>query len=204
MSTVDPRTVHAARTQGTLCICLDVRTPLEHREVHAEGVTLLPLDRLHINAVQALRSNNEPVYLFCRSGARATQAHAQLSAAGLTGCHIVEGGTDAWAAAGLPVVRGKKGMSLERQVRIAAGFLVVLGVVLGATVHPWAFALSACVGTGLMFAGITDWCGLGLVLARMPWNQVASAAAGTLSSAEAESAQAQAEPKMCALPRRNG
>lgn len=172
MTTVDPRTVHAARTQGTHCIFLDVRTPLEHREVHAEGVTLLPLDRLHIDAVQALRSNNEPVYLFCRSGARATQAHAQLSAAGLTGCHIVEGGTDAWAAAGLPVVRGKKGMSLERQVRIAAGFLVVLGVVLGATVHPWAFALSAFVGTGLMFAGITDWCGLGLVIARMPWNQV--------------------------------
>lgn len=174
MSSVDPRTVHGLRSQGTPCICIDVRTPLEHREVHAEGVNLLPLDRLDADAVRSLRQAQEPVYLFCRSGNRAGQAQVKLAAAGLTGCHVVEGGTDAWAAAGLPVVRGKRGMSLERQVRIAAGFLVVLGVVLALTVHPYAIALSGFVGAGLMFAGITDWCGLGLVIARMPWNRVAT------------------------------
>lgn len=174
MSSVDPRTVHAQRSEGTPCLYIDVRTPLEHREVHAEGTTLLPLDRLDAEAVRQLRRSDEPIYLFCRSGNRASQAQEKLEAAGLTGLHVVEGGTDAWTAAGLPVVTGKKGMSLERQVRIAAGFLVVLGVVLALTVHPWALGLSAFIGAGLMFAGITDWCGLGLVMARMPWNRVAT------------------------------
>ena len=73
--------------------------------------------------------------------------------------------------AGLPVVRGKKAISLERQVRILAGFLVVLGAVLSRTVHPDAIWLSAFIGAGLMFAGITDTCGMGMMLAKMPWNQ---------------------------------
>jgi len=85
----------------------------------------------------------------------------------------VEGGTLAWDQAGLPVTRGKKMMSLERQVRIAAGSLVLIGVVLAWMVHPYLIRLSAFVGAGLVFAGITDTCGMGMLLARMPWNQVA-------------------------------
>lgn len=85
----------------------------------------------------------------------------------------VEGGTQAWNQAGLPVVRGKKAISLERQVRIAAGLLVVTGSVLGCFVSPHWIGLSAFVGAGLTFAGITDTCGMGMLLARMPWNQVA-------------------------------
>lgn len=83
----------------------------------------------------------------------------------------MEGGTQAWDLAGLPVSRGKKAMSLERQVRIAAGFLVFLGAALGFFVHPYFIAISAFVGAGLMFAGITDTCGMGMMLAKMPWNQ---------------------------------
>ena len=83
----------------------------------------------------------------------------------------VEGGTLAWAEAGLPVVRGKKAVSLERQVRIAAGSLVVLGAALSWLLHPAFIALSAFVGAGLIFAGVTDTCGMGMLLARMPWNQ---------------------------------
>ena len=78
--------------------------------------------------------------------------------------------------AGLPVVRGKKAISLERQVRIAAGSLVLLGVLLGWLVHPAFIGLSAFVGAGLVFAGVTDTCGMGMMLARMPWNQVKDAA----------------------------
>jgi len=77
--------------------------------------------------------------------------------------------------AGLPVVRGKKAISLERQVRIAAGSLVLLGAVLGSFVHPAFIGLSAFVGAGLAFSGITDTCGMGMILARMPWNQVKEA-----------------------------
>ncbi len=84
----------------------------------------------------------------------------------------VDGGTSAWEAAGLPVVRGKKAMSLERQVRIAAGFLVFLGAALGYFVNPAWIGLSAFVGAGLMFAGITDTCAMGMMIAKMPWNQV--------------------------------
>jgi rhodanese-related sulfurtransferase len=83
----------------------------------------------------------------------------------------VTGGTVAWEQAGLPVKRGKKAISLERQVRIAAGFLTLLGAVLGFFVHPYFIGLSAFIGAGLMFAGITDTCGMGMMLAKMPWNQ---------------------------------
>jgi hypothetical protein len=62
-------------------------------------------------------------------------------------------------------------MSLERQVRIAAGSLVLLGVALGAFVSQWLYGLSAFVGAGLVFAGLTDTCGMGMLLARMPWNR---------------------------------
>jgi rhodanese-related sulfurtransferase len=93
-------------------------------------------------------------------------------AAGLTSVANVEGGTLACVEAGLPVVRGKKAISLERQVRIAAGSLVLIGVLLGWLVHPALAGLAAFVGAGLVFAGLTDTCGMGLLLARMPWNRV--------------------------------
>ena len=84
----------------------------------------------------------------------------------------VEGGTLALAEQGLPVVRGKKTISLERQVRIAAGSLVFIGSILGGLVNPLWFLLSGFVGAGLVFAGITDTCGMAMLLAKMPWNQV--------------------------------
>ena len=83
---------------------------------------------------------------------------------------IVAGGTSAWESAGLPVNKGKGVISLERQVRIGAGLLVLAGVALGHFVHPGFYGLSAFVGAGLTFAGITDFCGMGLILAKMPWN----------------------------------
>ena len=103
----------------------------------------------------------------------AKQACAKFIAAGFTNVVNVEGDTLVWAEAGLPVVRGKKAISLERQVRIAAGSLVLTGAILGWLVHPAFIGLSAFVGAGLVFAGVTDTCGMGLLLARMPWNQVA-------------------------------
>ena len=83
----------------------------------------------------------------------------------------VEGGTSAWDEAGLPVERGKEAVSLERQVRIAAGFLVFVGTTLGVVHHEYWLGIPAFVGAGLMFAGITDTCGMGMMLAKMPWNQ---------------------------------
>jgi rhodanese-related sulfurtransferase len=109
--------------------------------------------------------------VICRSGSRAAKACERLLAAGFPNLVSVDGGTLACVQAGLPVVRGKKVMSLERQVRIAAGFLALAGAVLSHFVNPWFWLLPAFVGAGLMVAGITDSCAMGLLLAKMPWNQ---------------------------------
>lgn len=153
---------------------IDVRTPVEFREVHSQYARNVPLDSLNPKAVMEARKNpSDPLYVICRSGSRSTKACDAFLASGYDNIVNVEGGTQAWDAAGLPVVRGRKAISLERQVRIAAGSLVVLGVALGVFVHPYFLGISAFVGAGLVFAGVTDTCGMGMMLAKMPWNQVA-------------------------------
>jgi rhodanese-related sulfurtransferase len=151
---------------------IDVRTPAEYGEVHIEFARNVPLDRLNPKAIAAERNGraNESLYVICRTGSRANQACEKLAAVGL---HVfnVEGGTLAWDAAGLPVVRGKKTISLERQVRIAIGVIVLTSAVLATLVHPYWIGLAAFMGAGLIFSGITDFCGLALILGRMPWNQ---------------------------------
>lgn len=153
---------------------IDVRTPVEFREVHATPARNVPLDSLDPSVVIDQRNGNseEPLYVICKSGNRGASACEKFIRAGCTNVVNVEGGTQAWEEAGLPVVRGKKAMSLERQVRIAAGMLVVISVLLGWLVHPAFLGLAGFVGSGLIFAGITDTCGMGMLLARMPWNQV--------------------------------
>lgn len=152
---------------------IDVRTPVEYREVHAESARNVPLDQLDTSKISRQRAGaSEPLYVICRSGSRGKQACEKFHAAGFTNVVNVEGGTQAWEQAGLPVVRGKKAISLERQVRIAAGSLVLIGSAIGAFVSPYGIGLAAFVGAGLVFAGVTDTCGMGLLLARMPWNQV--------------------------------
>lgn len=178
VSTIAPRRLEELRSAGRPIDLIDVRTPVEYREVHVPFARNVPLDRLDPEAVKRERTAppGDPVYVVCRSGGRGQQACEALAAAGLSALNV-EGGTLAWADAGLPVVRGKKVVSLERQVRIGAGLLVLLGVGLGWLVHPGFVGLSAFVGAGLVFAGVTDTCGMGLLLARMPWNRTTAPAA---------------------------
>lgn len=152
---------------------LDVCTPAEFQEVHVTYATNVPLDRLDPQAVVNGRGDRsaEPLYVVCKSGARGKMACEKFAKAGITNVINVEGGTQACDAAGIPVVRGRAVMSLERQVRITAGSLVVAGVALGWFVHPGFFGLSAFIGAGLVFAGLTDTCGMGMMLAKMPWNR---------------------------------
>jgi rhodanese-related sulfurtransferase len=163
--------LNAEIESGKRVSLIDVRTPAEHGEVHIKGSHLMPLDRLDAGAVKSVASGAERCVLICRSGKRAEQAYQKLQAAGCENLAVLDGGVIAWESAGLPVVRGAKAISLERQVRITAGFLVLLGVALGTWVHLAFYGLSAFVGAGLVFAGITDWCGMAMVLAKMPWNQ---------------------------------
>lgn len=168
MQTIKPTDLQNLLTGQPNLSVLDVRTPVEFAEVHVPQARNVPLDRLDPSNFVEWRT---PVYLLCKSGGRATKAAEKFIAAGTEDVVVVEGGTQAWIDAGLPVDRGTaKVISLERQVRIAAGSLVLTGVLLAVFVHPYFLGIPAFVGAGLVFAGVTDWCGMGLLLARMPWN----------------------------------
>jgi rhodanese-related sulfurtransferase len=175
-STISPAQLAELRKEGKKIELIDVRTPAEFREVHVEFARNIPLDQLDVAALVQTRgeADDQPLYVVCRSGGRGQQACEKFVQAGFSKAVNVEGGTMACVEAGLPVVRGKKAVSLERQVRIAAGSLVLLGAVLGWLVHPAFIGLSAFVGAGLVFSGITDSCAMGMLLARMPWNQCGS------------------------------
>jgi rhodanese-related sulfurtransferase len=179
MPTITPRQLHERLQQGENLPLLDVRTPAEHAAVHVPDVHLVSLDRLDATTLSGVTpfAKDKPLYIFCRSGERAQRAADKLAKHGYQQCHIVEGGMTAWAEAGLPVIQGtSKIISLERQVRIAAGTMVLTGLLLAHFAHPAFIWLSGFVGTGLIFAGITDWCGMGMLIARAPWNQRASTA----------------------------
>lgn len=173
IATISPAKLAEITQEGRKIELIDVRTPVEFREVHLEIARNVPLDRLDPKVLMQTRSgsSSEPLYVVCKSGGRSQQACEKFVKAGFTNIVNIEGGTTACIAAGLPVVRGKKAISLERQVRIAAGLLVLLGIGGWYANYPAFLALSAFVGAGLMFAGITDTCGMGMILARMPWNQ---------------------------------
>lgn len=146
---------------------IDVRTPAEFREAHVQGADNEPLDTLD----PARHTGDQPLYVICKAGGRGRTACERLVAAGRENVFNVEGGTQACIAAGLPIARGKGTISLERQVRITAGSLVLVGAALAWFVHPVWVGLSAFVGAGLVFAGVTDTCGMGMLLARLPWNR---------------------------------
>ena len=176
MATISVTELHTLLQDHAAQNVIDVRTPVEFTEVHVSGARNVPLDALDPEQLHDTYrlSIEKPVYILCRSGQRATKAADQLARAGFPNSIVVEGGTLAWIEAGLPVNRGKaKVISLERQVRIAAGFIVLGGVLLSQFVNPAFVWLSGFVGAGLIFAGITDWCGMGLLLAKAPWNQKA-------------------------------
>ncbi|MCH5377219.1 MAG: rhodanese-like domain-containing protein [Planctomycetes bacterium] len=161
------------REEGETIDLIDVRTPIEFREIHVDYACNEPLDRLNPVAIMERHGDqSKPLYVMCRTGNRAKQAIEKFHQAGYENVINVEGGVQQWDADQLPVIRGKKAISLERQVRIAAGSLVFTGAMLGYFVNPLWIFLSAFVGAGLVFAGVTDTCGMGMMLAKMPWNQV--------------------------------
>ncbi len=177
MSTADPianaspRDVEQRRSAGEPVVIVDVRTPAEFRGVHAEGARNVPLDVLDQHIAELRQAAGAgPLYLICQGGGRSQKACERLAAAGI-GVVNVTGGTNDWVAAGLSVERGKSTISLERQVRIAAGSLALTGALLAWFVHPAYVWLSAFIGAGLVFAGVTDTCGMGMILAKMPWNR---------------------------------
>jgi rhodanese-related sulfurtransferase len=148
---------------------IDVRTPAEFGALHAKGAVNIPLDKLEPSALA--HCNDEPVYLICKSGIRARKAMDKLAQAGFNKTFEVEGGTDAWLNAKLPVQKGRKALGLEQQVRIIVGGMALIGAGIVLAGQPAGLALVAMMGGGLVYAGITDTCGLAMLIAKAPWNQ---------------------------------
>jgi rhodanese-related sulfurtransferase len=186
VATISPKQLMDLSARGEAINLIDVRTPAEYGEVHVDFARNVPLDRLDPKQVAADHARHVgPIYFVCRSGGRSKTACEKMIAAGVTDVVSVDGGTTACDAAGLPVVRGKKAMSLERQVRIAAGALVAIGAALAAFGPDplWksiGAGLAGFVGCGLVFAGVTDTCGMAMLISRMPWNQAPAATCARL------------------------
>jgi rhodanese-related sulfurtransferase len=173
--TISPEQLAELCNQRPQINLIDVRTPAEYRALHLEAARNVPLEILDPAALirEFAVSDSDPLYVICASGSRGRQACERLVQAGINNVLNIEGGTTACVKAGLPVLRGKSSVSLERQVRMTAGSIVLVGTLLG-LLHPAFLVVPGFIGAGLLFSGITDTCGMAMMLARMPWNRCGS------------------------------
>lgn len=151
-------------------LLIDVREPAEHRSECIDGACLIPLSEI---TPERLPSTQRPIVIHCRSGKRSSEACAKLLAANPTlDLASLEGGIVAWHQAGYPIKRSASNtLPLDRQTQIAVGLIALSGTLLGTFSHPAFYVLPGIIGAGLMFAGITGWCGMAKLLAKMPWNR---------------------------------
>jgi len=168
LTKITPAEARARIAEGAALI--DIRAADEHARNRIPGAHNAPLG-------SEFDLGDAPAVIYhCRSGMRTDANAAQLAAASPCEAYLLEGGIDAWRAAGLPVITDAKApLEIMRQVQITAGLLVLLGVIGALTVTPWLIGLSAFVGAGLTFAGVSGWCGMAKLLAIMPWNRRAAA-----------------------------
>jgi rhodanese-related sulfurtransferase len=171
------KTISADRAAALIkqgAVLIDIREADEHAREHIPGARHHALSRIDVQS--PAQAGDDVLVFHCRSGAR-TKGNAARLAAASGGCetYILEGGIEAWKKAGLPVnLDRKQPIEIMRQVQIGAGSLVLIGAGLGTFVNPWFYALSAFVGAGLLFAGLTGFCGMANMLALMPWNRRAA------------------------------
>jgi rhodanese-related sulfurtransferase len=188
MSERNLRQIKAAAVKTLLdrgdAVLIDVREPDEHARERIEGARLAPLSRFDPVSLVGEAERGKVAVFHCNSGNRTAQAADRLLGAGFAEAYQLEGGLQGWKRAGLPVIADRKApLPIMRQVQIAAGSLVLLGIVLAVLVSPWFMALSAFVGAGLIVAGITGFCGMANLLLHMPWNRPREAAATSLATA---------------------
>jgi len=164
------RTVTAPEIQSGNPTLIDVREYPEFVAASIHGAELVPLARVTDRA--SAWPKDAPFVMICKSGRRATQAAERLRAMGFSDVSVLDGGIDAWRAQGFPLqTASRRSWAIERQVRVAAGTLVVTFIALGLAVSPKLFTGAALVGVGLIFAGVSDTCMMGSLLGKMPWNR---------------------------------
>ncbi len=148
---------------------VDVREKMEFAGGRINGAQLLPLGELAERHTEL--DHTKPIYVICRTGRRSAEAQKKLHAFGFKNVINVAGGVEAWKKENLPLERDEHApWSIDRQVRFTAGMFVLTGVLLSLFVHPYFIALSGFIGFGLAFTATIDWCGMGLLIAKMPWN----------------------------------
>jgi rhodanese-related sulfurtransferase len=168
LSKITPHEAKRLIDQGALLI--DIRGAAEHAREYIPGSRNVPLGS------GGKLDSKAPIVFHCRSGMRTSANAETLAAAANCQAYILDGGLDAWKLAGLPVTKDRsKPIDIMRQVQIAAGSLALLGVLLGFLWRPEFYALSGFIGAGLLFAGISGWCGMAKLLAVMPWNRQGAA-----------------------------
>ena len=162
--------VASARLKSGKAVLVDIREPDEYAREHIPGSISLPVSALE-SADLTLEAGQNAIF-HCKSGMR-TDSNCAILAQHVEGeAFMLEGGLDAWRAQGLPTAKNTKApLEINRQVQITAGSMVLLGILLGWFVSSAWFGLSAFVGAGLMFAGMSGWCGMATLLQAMPWNQ---------------------------------
>lgn len=169
LQTISPERASELVRKGAALI--DIREADEHAREHIPGARHHALSR--IDSETLVRKGDDVLVFHCRSGAR-TRSNAARLAAAAPACetYILDGGIDAWKKAGLPVKLDRsQPIDIMRQVQIVAGSLILLGAMLGFLLTPAFYGLSAFVGAGLLFAGVTGFCGMAHLLALMPWNR---------------------------------
>ncbi|MEU6795552.1 rhodanese-like domain-containing protein [Nonomuraea wenchangensis] len=170
MSFIDAAAARALIAADPHVLVVDVRTPAEYGTAHIDGAVNLPLDQVDAHLRRIVADAGGRLLLVCQSGRRAERARAALSDAGLPDAVVLDGGMNAWIASGAPVNRGRARWPLERQVRLAAGSIVLTSVVASLWV-PGMVLVAGFVGAGLTFAALTDTCAMGLLLSRLPYNR---------------------------------
>ncbi len=170
-TSISPHDARIQQQQGVPLI--DIRQPDEFRREHLPDALSLPLDDLLAGKRLSTEVAAQTVIFHCQSGMRTQKnVEALMQAAAPAQVLLLEGGLANWKRSGLPTVQDKaQPRPLMQQVQIVAGSLVLLGVVLGYLLNPAFFLLSGFVGAGLLFAGLSGWCGMALLLAKMPWNR---------------------------------
>lgn len=167
---ISPKTAHELITKDPAIKLLDVRSALEYNEVHIKDSVNVPIDML-AGKINELAQSGKTYVVLCRTGNRSPMAADMLVQSGLPSVKVMDGGITRWQKERLPVEKGVGGISLERQVRIVAGILILSGILLSIFVHPWFLGISILVSSGLIFAGITDNCMMGVLLMKLPYNK---------------------------------
>lgn len=167
---ISPKDAQVLTSKDAQVKFLDVRSALEFDEIHIEDSLNIPIDML-ASKINELNKPNQKYIVFCRTGNRSPMAADMLIQSGIQGIKVMEGGVTRWQKERLPVIKGESSISLERQVRVIAGSLVLLGIIMFWFVHKAFILISVWVACGLIFAGLSNNCLMGMLLMKLPYNK---------------------------------